>query len=383
MRLTKLDGLRGIFSLMVVIHHYERAFPGNETLYLPPLMHDNFLITQSKCFVDFFFVLSGLVIAMNYDTRLNTMAQLKSFSKKRFVRLYPLLFYTCIVYFAFELVRNIFLPQFTSTPTSVQKLLIMTADTLLFTNSTRLVGTSLGMNGPSWSISSEMIAYLTFGVISVLFAGRQKKFALSLVIFLAFLFCLYNRRYFYNSTYGFVRALICFNLGYFVFRLSLLKFRVPDFIEYLIPLILIPLFFKLESYVPTYREDMLGLFTIPLFFSLSILALTKTNGSLSRFLETGPVQFLGRISYSVYLNHAILIVLIPRIALKGFHMQPDNWKNIALLLLVIATTLVYSAITYELIEKRGGKWLSGVMERFFPTRPEISGEILSPVSPRH
>jgi hypothetical protein len=27
-------------------------------------------------------VLSGLVIAMNYDTRLNTMAQLKSFSKK-------------------------------------------------------------------------------------------------------------------------------------------------------------------------------------------------------------------------------------------------------------------------------------------------------------
>ncbi len=47
MRINKLDGLRGIFSLMVVLFHYRSE-------YIPDFIHNNFIIRQSGYFVDFF-----------------------------------------------------------------------------------------------------------------------------------------------------------------------------------------------------------------------------------------------------------------------------------------------------------------------------------------
>ncbi len=61
MRIKKLDGMRGVFSLMVVVFHYPKD-------YLPKIIHNNFLVVNSDSFVDFFFVLSGFVISYsNYD----------------------------------------------------------------------------------------------------------------------------------------------------------------------------------------------------------------------------------------------------------------------------------------------------------------------------
>lgn len=51
-----LDSWRGICALMLAVYH----FPINGW------MDTNGLISNSKMFVDFFFVLSGFVIAANY-----------------------------------------------------------------------------------------------------------------------------------------------------------------------------------------------------------------------------------------------------------------------------------------------------------------------------
>ena len=59
-RIKKLDGLRGVFSLMVLFFHYRENM-------LPEMIYNNFLIRESYLFVDFFFVLSGYVIALNYN----------------------------------------------------------------------------------------------------------------------------------------------------------------------------------------------------------------------------------------------------------------------------------------------------------------------------
>ncbi|MBS1732124.1 MAG: acyltransferase, partial [Bacteroidetes bacterium] len=56
-RLDQLDGLRGLFCLMVILTH----FPFKDSL---PV--SNFIVRQGYLFVDFFFVLSGFVIAFNY-----------------------------------------------------------------------------------------------------------------------------------------------------------------------------------------------------------------------------------------------------------------------------------------------------------------------------
>ena len=74
MRIQKLDSLRGIFSLMIVYHHYDPRI-------IPKILADNFIKHESYIFVDFFFVLSGFVISLNYN-KINTKNNLFFFLKK-------------------------------------------------------------------------------------------------------------------------------------------------------------------------------------------------------------------------------------------------------------------------------------------------------------
>jgi hypothetical protein len=100
-RIHSLDGLRGILCLFVVFHHYDAK-------YIPPFFFENFIIRQADLLVDFFFIISGFVISYNYK-RIGNIEEAKSFLKKRFFRLYPLLLYTTTLYFLFEIIsRNAF-----------------------------------------------------------------------------------------------------------------------------------------------------------------------------------------------------------------------------------------------------------------------------------
>lgn len=73
-----LDAMRGIAAIMVVIHHV-----GLRTLPYDPLPF-SFLA------VDIFFILSGIVIAINYDRQLTLAMTPFSFMMRRLSRLYPL-----------------------------------------------------------------------------------------------------------------------------------------------------------------------------------------------------------------------------------------------------------------------------------------------------
>ncbi len=75
-----LDGLRGIAALAVVALH------GNQFAKLTSFPPSTYLA------VDFFFILSGFVIAYAYDERIKAGLQLGSFLRIRLIRLYPLLF---------------------------------------------------------------------------------------------------------------------------------------------------------------------------------------------------------------------------------------------------------------------------------------------------
>ena len=135
MRITKLDGLRGVFSLMVAIYHYPVG-------YIPGFIHNSFIVTKSHLFVDFFFVLSGFVITYNYNNLINTRAELRRFVQKRFIRLYPLLLYTTLVCLFLIVGTGTFLPQFVNDKQSFWSSLIDTINTLLFLNSTPIFGDS-------------------------------------------------------------------------------------------------------------------------------------------------------------------------------------------------------------------------------------------------
>ena len=98
-RFEVLDIFRGIFSAMVVFFHMS-FFSAT------PVLNNNF-IYNSDLFVDFFFVLSGFVIAYSYR-QINTYRHLKVFLKKRVSRLYPLHLVMLLIFVVIELSKHLF-----------------------------------------------------------------------------------------------------------------------------------------------------------------------------------------------------------------------------------------------------------------------------------
>ncbi len=57
--------------------------------------------------VDFFFVLSGFVIALNYQHKIRTFGNLVNFQSRRFLRLYPLHFLMLMVFLGIALIKYV------------------------------------------------------------------------------------------------------------------------------------------------------------------------------------------------------------------------------------------------------------------------------------
>src|ERR1700761_290962 len=73
-----LDGMRGIAALIVLILHTAQTHRSG--------------LPQAALAVDFFFILSGFVVAYAYEARLQSTLSLASFARVRLIRLYPLIF---------------------------------------------------------------------------------------------------------------------------------------------------------------------------------------------------------------------------------------------------------------------------------------------------
>lgn len=88
-RFVVLDSLRGICALMVTLYHLNTYSIVKE---LP-------FFINAYLFVDFFFVLSGFVIATNYQARLAAGFGIQKFMLPRFGRLYPLYLAVLVCFF--------------------------------------------------------------------------------------------------------------------------------------------------------------------------------------------------------------------------------------------------------------------------------------------
>ena len=78
-RYLAFDALRGVAAIAVLFHHAERE------LHLPELFAYGYLA------VDFFFLMSGFVIAAAYDERMRGGLSLPAFVRIRLARLYPMM----------------------------------------------------------------------------------------------------------------------------------------------------------------------------------------------------------------------------------------------------------------------------------------------------
>ena len=346
-----LDVFRGIFASFVFLFHLRPFAKGS--------IIDNVFVSNSDLFVDFFFILSGFVIAMNYSD-LNTTSEIKQFLKKRFLRIYPLHLVMLLIFVLIKLVKGS-LSSFVhvNNLNDVENNLGSFFSSLFLLHSTPILNSAaVSWNIPSWSISAEMIAYLVFALFMLLSVSKISKSSRSLIPYVILItstgllvYFTKSMRIDYTFDYGFLRGIIGFYVGiitYYTYNflnrngIRNLGSTVLSICE------LIVIGVVIISIVYANQFKSFGLF-YELIFSVCILVFTFEGGIVSQLL--GKSQFLknlGNYSYSIYMTHALMISLFNIVFIRLLKFPESSYSYLFILNFII----IYftSAWTYKHIE---------------------------------
>lgn len=350
MKYSALESWRGIAAIAIVIFHSPfRNGAGSDFLDNLPL------------FVDFFFVLSGFVMTYAYGQTIANGMGLGRFSLLRLGRLLPLhmtlMFGWLVLVLAGAQIGHSGLDDVRHQP-----------DTFLINlallNSFGLTN-SLSWNYPSWSIGSELVAYFSFFLVVRAF-GRRLTPAVALALSaLAYLALAVASDETLRRTYdfGFLRCIGGFYLGVAVFLLHKKSKALPrsGTGSEVVALAIVALLLSVP--VETAWQE-LFLFVA---FAFMVHVFASSNGLVARLLNTAPLRYLGRISYSLYLVHALVFELMRQVALAHWDMaervhepligidrvvfDTPHWLGINAFALGLIVAL--SALTFRFIEEPG------------------------------
>ncbi len=326
-RFRVLDIFRGLFASFVYLFHL--------TVFAETPFLRNGFTYNSDMFVDFFFVLSGFVIANSYE-RMDSMAQFKTFYKKRFLRIYPLHLIVLIAFVGMELAKQLMAGhiQVNNLHNPANSGLSFLSNLLLL-QSTPVFGIKdVSWNIASWSISAEMIAYLVFGMLVVMVHKmgwfRQRVIMYLLVVLVsAALLVMITGGYALNYSFdvGFLRGLI----GFFAGVLCLLGYRhtagrmdvLSGGLFTVLELFTIVLTFYCIARGDVFKE--FGLMYV-LLFMVCIYVFSFEKGILSALLNKIPVLHeLGAYSYSIYMWHTLLISLFNVLFIRVLHLPASSY----------------------------------------------------------
>jgi peptidoglycan/LPS O-acetylase OafA/YrhL len=148
-----LDGLRGVAALFVVAFHLFEAYAGNNP--------QKQIINHGYLAVDFFFLLSGFVVAYAYDDRWDRMSVL-GFFKRRLIRLQPMVVMGSVIgaaLFAFQ-DYSIFPKYGNSSLSHVVIVMVLGFVMIPLPKSADVRGWDeiYPLNGPAWSLFYEYVA---------------------------------------------------------------------------------------------------------------------------------------------------------------------------------------------------------------------------------
>ena len=358
-RFRALDGLRGVAALLVVLLHVE--WPNHLT--------SNRFVQNGYLAVDLFFILSGLVISSNYAARLTTLRDAKKFLGLRLFRLYPLHLAILGAFVVLECAKLVAQHLFGIAPGPQPPFTGTNSFGGLVANFFLLNGLhvlpQLSWNGASWSISCELAAYVLFAaaVLTRLVQGRL-FFPLGLVIgsvgyaVVAFHWGTLDVRW----DWGIVRCLAGFFLGMLISRFKGRKVFSKS------PLLAGAAEFGLMIAIVLMMSFVSGPFivlVIPL-FAMAVSLLQSDDGPVARLLISPVAQYLGRISYSIYMVHSLLVVclliILKRVftlpmALNQIRETPmvllNPWMGDLLVLGIVAAVVAAASVTYIFIEEPG------------------------------
>lgn len=316
--IKSFEGLRGTAALGVALLHLELAASQTETM-------SSVYLWTAYLLVDLFFVLSGFVISRLYEDRLRSASDLGNFMVRRTGRLYPLFVFSTFAYILIGYLTpmtKVFLGhhgfvRFFHDMADTGPFLPSAAELWSSLTLTHSLGffDRLILNYPSWTISTEYYTYLVFGICVAFLAIRNRQPAYFLFVLIGGVVavlgslshnCLAKSECLYLTTdLGIFRCLFGFFLGVVAQRWS----RKPGILAYVTSGPVQTLSLISAGAILVYsRHDPWLAFLAPLAFFLLVLSVSSDTGWVARFFGHRVPAYLGRISYSIYLMHAPILL---------------------------------------------------------------------------
>ena len=351
-----LDGLRGVASILVVVFHVFETFNvGNRFVQV---------INHGYLAVDFFFVLSGFVVAYAYDDRWNRMTQW-DFYKRRLVRLQPMVIMGSLVGAAlFYFQASPAFPLIAGTPVWVMLLVMLVGCTLIplpVSMDVRGWQEMHPLNGPAWSLFFEYIANFLYAVL----IRRFSKMALTIFVVLAAGLLIHYTvmgpqgdligGWSLNAeqlNIGFTRLLYPFFAGVLLCRMGRLP-RVSGAFWVCSLLIVVVLSVpRIGGPDHLWMNGIYESFVVLLLFPL-IVAI-GAGGSIRNVHSIRICRFLGDISYPMYITHyPIIYVFTAWVSRNKISMGNGLWAG--WLVVVASVALAYACL--KLYDEPVRAWL--------------------------
>lgn len=337
--LRTLTALRGLAAMAIVVTHFSYTAQFHAGVPIPSLVPHGYMA------VDFFFVLSGFIMCFVYLARFEARVPgaYRDFLARRVARLMPL---NTAVTLAVTLIGLLYLTLVGRNP-------FFDLDRLWFdlpANLLLLPGFGIGvtMNGPSWSVSVEIVAYLAFPILAALVFHRLAAVRLATltlaILGLVLLSVLPQSNEEIQVGPDLVRCLTEFVLGMFTFHLyrtGRLKFLAGDeSVMLLLGAIALTLLLGID--LPA-----------SLLFPLLILACARNTDIAARLLGARLPHFLGVISYALYMTHNTLRDIYLNLA-RIAHPEPfELFPALAWALFASVAVIPVAWLAYRAVERPG------------------------------
>lgn len=305
-----LTAMRGIAAIWVMLFHIDVSLFYRDMGALVPRDASG-ILSKGYLWVDFFFLLSGFVICHVYAGTLSPSFKMKAvvdYAWARLARIYPLHLLCLGLVIIIALTYPLFLPNVKDGSWQTFMAWRAIPSNLLLTHAMNQ-HTYLSWDIVSWSIGAEAWTYVAALPLMIILPRAPLKMAglfaaLAFAALCGLVWLQPEKTLDITYNWGFFRCLFEFVIGCCLWRAvqsGAFRWLGRDVVPPVLLLVIACLFhFK--------TVGLMGdLIVVPLFCAL-LLTLIHNQGRVRKLVDAPPLQYIGRISYALYLVHGVVFM---------------------------------------------------------------------------
>jgi peptidoglycan/LPS O-acetylase OafA/YrhL len=329
-KISQITFTRFIAAMAIVISHF------NKDLFLYKIRFISDIFLRANVGVSYFFILSGFIMIVAYH-RKEKIGYL-DFYRNRVARIYPLYIVGLLLYFFTRYSDVSFYKTFL----------------YLFGIQSWIPGKALILNFPGWSISVEFLFYLIFPwLYNYLYSkGNKSIWIIAVLIWIGTQ--VFSNLYINSPAYKgphtesheFSHYFPLWHINEFLIGniagLFFVKNRKEKNYDLAVVVLFIAIILSLIFIPLNFHNGLMAVFFVPVIYLISC-----NNGLITKVFALKPLEFLGEISYAIYIIHIPVLYIIRSVLWDYFQISESN----TLFWIYMPVLMIVSAGFYQFIEK--------------------------------